>query len=231
MEIRVGDVGRAVTELSPGGAVELDGGRYPARSDDGVIPPDTPVEVVRGEKTCYVVRRVGSGGPLPNKGEPIPPQGFESLRARTERADRAEARAARAELVRRVWRGGAVAAVCGAVAGMASAGLGLWFDLANATGRDPVAMLAGSLAAGAVAGIVLYFFTGWFAVHVIPSEDGAAFEPNPLAVFAGLVGVALGFWLNLSGGEAGAIAAWSVGLGFAFAAVACGLAWLVGLVT
>lgn len=231
MGIRVGDVGLAVTELAPGGAVELDGWRYPARCDDGTIPAGAEVEVVRGEKTCYVVRRSGSGAPLPGRGTEIPPQGFESLRSRVARQERAEQSERRAELGRRVRRGGAVSLVCGAVAGLASGGLGWHFDWANVTATiDFPTLFGASMGVGGAAGVALFFFTGWFAVHALPSEEGAVFEPSPVGVFAGLVGASLGFWLNFGDG-AGVVAAWSAGFALAFAAVACAAVWLVGYVS
>jgi hypothetical protein len=232
MGICVGDVGRAVTDISPGGAVELDGSRYPARSiDDVTIPAGTEVELVRAEKTCFVVRRTGSAEPLPNRGEPIGPFGFDTLRAAVARAEKKEARDRRSELLKRMRTGAAVAAVFGALAGVASAWLGWRYDWAGVTESvSQGTLFAGSAAAGVVLGVVLYFFTGFFAVHCLPSEADAVFEPGFVAIAAGLVGAALGFWMKLAGGEPAVIALWTGGLALIFAALAAGLAWALDMV-
>ena len=232
MGIRVGDVGRAGTDLSPGGAVELDGSRYPARSiDDATIPAGTEVELVRADKTCFVVRRAGSGEPLPRRGEPIGPFGFDTLRAAVARAEKQETQDRRAELLKRMRVGAAAAAGFGALAGAANGGLGWHYDWGGVTDSVPQgSLLAGSAAAGVVLGLVLYFFTGFFAVHCLPSEADAVFEPGFVAVAVGLVGAALGFWVKLAGGEPAVIALWSGGLALVFAALAAGVVWALDVV-
>jgi len=82
-----------------------------------------------------------------------------------------------------------------------------------------------------VTAIVLYFFTGWFVTHILPADADAVFEPSFLAILAGLVGAALGFWMHFALGDVGTIALWSAGLSFVFAALTAGLAWVVSVLT
>jgi hypothetical protein len=122
--------------------------------------------------------------------------------------------------------GGLAAAAFGALVGLANGWLGWQRDWGGVTERtDLYSLLGGSAAAGAGLGLGLYFFTGWFVARVLPAEEGARFEPSFLAILAGFAGAALGFWLNLRGGDALIVAATAAGMGLAFAAVAAGVAW------
>lgn len=232
MPVHVGDVGRAVSPLSPSGAVEVNGARLDARSEGLPIEAGAAVVVLRGDPTGYVVRALVPGAkPLPNHGEPIRKADFQMKGADVAEAEREERLARRRELFRQMRWGSVLAATLGMVAGLASALLGTRFDWASVNElMNPQVLLGGSVGVGAIWAVLLYFFTGWFTVYVLPSEADAVFEPDFLATAAGLLGAALGFWLNL-GGEPVMIAAWSAGLSLGVAAVAAGIAWVVGTVT
>jgi hypothetical protein len=231
MAVRVGDVGRARSALSPSGVIEIDGVRLDARSDGTYIEAGATVVVLRGDPTGYVVREHKSGSPpLPNHGEPIGKPDAQMRRAEAEAAANNERRESAAELRRRVRRGATYSAVFGVVLGAASAWLGWYFDWSGVTGvtTGPV-LVAGSVLAGAVAGVVLYFVTGVFVARVLPSEDDAVFEPSYFGVALGLVGAAVGFWLNFPEAGVGLVAAWSAGLAVAFAAVTAAGLWVTDL--
>lgn len=57
IEACAGKRGVAATLLRPSGGVEVDGRRYDARSESGVLPAGTPVIVTRVEGTELIVRR------------------------------------------------------------------------------------------------------------------------------------------------------------------------------
>ncbi len=61
MERFVGKRGTAATVLRPSGAVEVDGKRYDARSERGVVEKGRPVEVVRIEGSEMVVKDAQHG--------------------------------------------------------------------------------------------------------------------------------------------------------------------------
>jgi hypothetical protein len=221
MPVRVGDVGRAVTPLAPYGRIEIDGVRHDARSDGGGVEVGNMIIVLGGDPTGYVVRKhIPGSPPLPNHGEPARRgEAFQSS-AEVATAENNERRARLAEVRGQMRRGATWAAFVGAVAGAASAWLGLHFDWADES-VTPATLYAGSVAAGAAWAVVLYFVVGWFAVHVLPSEDDAVFEPDFVALAVGLVGAGLGFWATF-GGEAITVAAQTMGISLAFTALAAG---------
>lgn len=228
MTIRVGDVGRAATELAPGGAVELEGVRYPGRSDgDDAVPAGTEVEVVRAAPTCLVVRPVGAGLPLADHGQSLGRLGFDTNRGAVARAEKQEERDKRAELVRGMWIGAAMALLVGAAAGATSAGLGWQYDWGGVTATHALVPLLGlSAAVGAAWAVVLFFFSGWFTARVLPAEEGVRFEPSFLAVVVGLVGAALGFWLNF-GADSATVLVGAAALSLAFTALTAGVMWVL----
>ncbi len=61
MERFVGKQGTAATVLRPSGAVEVEGERYDARSERGIVEKGSPVEIVRIEGSEMVVRNVQQG--------------------------------------------------------------------------------------------------------------------------------------------------------------------------
>lgn len=229
--IRVGDVGRALSPMSPSGAVEVQGQRVDARSELGVIEAGCPVVVLRGDPTGYVVRKLEPGQQppqLPNHGEPIERAEFQRTHAQVAEADRREQAEARRRMLRALRYGSLAAAGLGAVVGLASAGAGLlfgWFGRA-----EPMAvalLLGGSLLVGAVTSVLLFFLTGLVgSVIGFASEGEAAFAPDFFAVFAALVGAAVGFWWQFRTEDVETIALWTAGVGVAFAAVAFILSWL-----
>ena len=91
----------------------------------------------------------------------------------------------------------------------------------------PATLYGASAAAGAGWAVALYFFTGWFVARVMPAEEGAGFEPNLVAVAVGLIVAALGFWVTFASGHVLAIAAQTTGISLAFPAAAPALSCLV----
>ncbi len=61
LEMFVGKKGVAATVLRPSGAVEVEGKRFDARSERGVVEKGNSVEVVRVEASELVVKRVERG--------------------------------------------------------------------------------------------------------------------------------------------------------------------------
>jgi hypothetical protein len=221
MVVRVGDVGRAVTALAPGGRIEIDGTRHDARSEGGLIEAGSMVIVLRGDPTGFVVRKHTPGSPsLPKHGEPARKGEAYQSSAEVAAAENNERRARVADLRGRMCRGGLWSALLGVAAGGANAWLGLRFDWAGES-VAPSTLYAGSVAAGAAWAPVLYFFGGWFAVHMLPAEPDAIFEPDFLSLLVGLVGASLGFWATFGGGAA-FVAAQTMGISLAFAALAAG---------
>jgi hypothetical protein len=74
--IRVGDRGRAVTELRPTGAIEVYGRRIEAKADRlHYVPTDAEVVVVGGDAFGVIVRTAATVADpvgLPNYGETVP---------------------------------------------------------------------------------------------------------------------------------------------------------------
>jgi len=235
MNIHIGDIGRTVTALRPSGSVEIGGVRRSARSEGTYIDAGRDVIVVRGEIPSFVVREIEPGMPpprFPNHGEVIEKSEHQRNNADVAEAAREEQRVAWKQLKRRMKIGAAVAGAFGLLVGLANAALGWHYNGAsvNETVQLPF-LMGGSAAIGTANAIVLYFFTGWFVANILPAEADAVFEPSFLAILAGLVGAALGFWMNFASGDMSTIALWSAGLSLAFAALTAGLAWVVSVLT
>ncbi len=235
MNVRVGDVGRAVTALSPSGYVEIDGVRRSAQSEGSYIEVGSNIIVVRGEVPSFIVRQIEPGTPpdrLPNHGEVIGKSEHQMRSADVAEVEREQQRLAWEQLKRRMKIGAAASGASGFLAGLANAGLGWHFNWANVNESVGLPLLlGGSAALAAVWAVVLYFFTGGFVAHVLPAEADAVFEPSFVALVMGLVGAALGFWLHFASGDVGRIALWSTGLSLAFAALTSGITWVVGVLT
>jgi hypothetical protein len=186
----VGDLGRALTAMSPSGVVELVyGERVDARSEREFIPSGAAVVVLRGDPTGYVVREVGPGKPVPQ----LPETGAEIRRAEfmwnSAEVRRAEARDA--EEVRRAWakasrRRALVAGTIGLVAGLGNAAL--------ARGIDPDPLLWGA-AAGQLTGLAVALIVGRLGYFLKWSPVAALF-----AILGGLVGAETGFWAHVAAG-------------------------------
>jgi hypothetical protein len=233
MAVRYGDVGRALSPMSPSGAVEVNGERVDARSEGGFIEVGSAVVVLRGDPTGYVVRKLDPGQPpprVPNHGEPIPRAEFQRNAAEVEEFERRERAEARRRRLRGLRDGTIVAAAFGAVVGLLSGGAGWYFGWAGVA--DPAGgavLLAASLAAGAASGVALFFVTGLVgAAFGFASEGDAGFAPDFFVMFAALVGAAVGFWWQFGTGEAGTVALWSVGGAAGFAVIAYVLGWAIG---
>jgi len=93
MAIRVGDVGRALSDMFPSGAVEVNGKRIDARSESQPIEAGSTVVVLRGDPTGFVVRKVEPGQAvpkLPGHGTPIRRADFQRNSAEVAEVEREE---------------------------------------------------------------------------------------------------------------------------------------------
>ncbi len=231
MRIHVGDVGQALSPMCPSGAVEVNGMRLDARSDGAFIEAGSPVVVLRGDPTGFVVRRLGPDDPLPplpNQGERIRRAEFQRTSAEVAEAER-EDRAERRRRMRETMRFGSLtAASFGALVGLASGGFG-W-----ATGRtgelgpaDAAVFLGGSLAAGAVLGVGLFLLSGMVGSVVQMFEGEPGFSPSFGVIALGLIGTAVGFWWRFGTGDIAVIATCSaIGL-----AIGAAVGWVVSWLT
>lgn len=206
MAVRVGDVGRAVSPMSPSGAVELAGVRHDARSDGVYVPAGAAVEVVRADPTGLVVRPVEPGnGPLPDHGREI-------IKAEFQRnsADVAETEARElAERWRRHVRRVVVAVMLAEPFGMA-VGFATFVSLvACKTFHDPerdreYAVLIGSVLVGG----------GWAAAVTLAAgvvswrlDRGRWFGPV-FALAVGVIAPAVTFFVLFKSEAAGPLAGW-----------------------
>ncbi len=232
MSVRIGDIGRAVTPMSPSGAVEVNGKRLDARSDGPFIDAGSPIIVLRGDPTGYVVRKLEADQPtpkLPNHGKPIRKAEFQRNSAEVEQAEREERAEKRRRFRKMIRYGSIVAGSLGALVGLASGAAGWLFGWYGAAEAGQVAvLLGGSMGVGAVAGVALFFLTGLIGSVMGFFEEGdAELAPDFLAIFAALVGAAVGFWWQFETGDAADIALWSLGVATVFALVAYFLSWLI----
>lgn len=233
MAIRIGDLGIAVSAMSPSGAVEVDGKRLDARSDGPFIPLGSVVVVLRGDPTGYVVRALEPGQEppqLPGHGTPIPRAEFQRTSAEVAEVERA-VRAEKRKRIRQGLRfGGIAAGSLGAFVGLASSGAG-WL-LGWAPADDPASgamLLGGALVVGTATGVALFLLTGLIGSVLGMFEGEPGFAPDFSVTAAALMGTAVGFWWHFRTGNPGTIAAWAVGATFVCAIAAYLVKWLVGL--
>jgi hypothetical protein len=185
--VRVGDLGKALTPLSPSGAVELVyGRRVDARSDGLFIPAGAAVVVLRGNPTGYVVREVGPDKPfpqLPDSGVEILPAEFQRNSGDVRRADARDAEEVRCEWAKASRRRWTVAGLIGAAAGFG--------DAALARGTDPDTLLWG-VVVGQLTGLAVAKLVGWSG-YVLRWSPVAAVT----AIGGGLLGAEAGFWASV----------------------------------
>lgn len=229
MAVRVGDIGRALSPMSPSGAVEVNGQRLDARSDGRFIEVGSQVVVLRGDPTGYVVCKLEPGDPPPtlsDHGEAIRKAEFQRSHAEVAEADRQERAEKRKELSRRLRREGRAAGGLGAFVGLGSGAAGWQFGWCGAVGSsDAAPWLGGALVVGAAAGVLLFFLARLVGSGLKLCEWEAGFVPAFFATFAGLLGASIGFWWRYGTGDAATMAAQSAGCAFVFAVVACLTAW------
>jgi hypothetical protein len=231
MRVHVGDVGRAISPMCPSGAVEVNGMRLDARSDGAFIEAGSPVIVLRGDPTGFVVRRLGPGDPipsLPNNGERIRRAEFQRTSAEVAEAEREE-QAERRRRMRETMRFGSLtAASFGALVGLASGGFGWATGRAGEVGpEDAAILLGGSLAAGAVLGVGLFFLSGMVGSVVQMFDGEPGFSPSFSVIVLALIGTAAGFWWRFETGDVAVITTCSAS-GLAIGAAA---GWVVSWLT
>ncbi|MFO0852125.1 MAG: NfeD family protein [Gemmataceae bacterium] len=222
MGVCVGDLGRAVSPLTPAGKVELHGERVDARAEAGYVPPGCRVVVVRGDAFGLVVRAVADGEVVTVAGLGAEIPRLESEMTGEEIAAAAElARAERQERFREKLADGSVrAAVIGGAVGAGAALLGQWLDGADGFSWETV---GGVAATGAAATAGLY--AAATAVRPPGSGPGWAGGWPGCGLVAGAAGWVAGLLL---GGLPLALAAG--GGGMVAGAMLGGLGlWLIGL--
>ena len=221
MSVRVGDVGRAVSSMTPNGTVEVGGRRLDARSEGLFIAAGSPIVVLRGDPMGCVVRPVEPGRApptLPGHGQPIAPTGPYRTTAEVDAADR-RVQADAARQFRQVLQYGLLAAgTLGVLVGLANGGYGWASGRAGiADAADAATFLAGSAGVGAAAAVTLFVLTGLVGKVLGYFEGEPEFAPDLVVTFAALLGTAVGFWWRSETGDANVITLWAVGGALAFA--------------
>ncbi|MFO0822604.1 MAG: hypothetical protein U0792_05695 [Gemmataceae bacterium] len=229
MNLRVGDVGQAVTALSPSGYVEIEGVRRSAKSESTYIEAGTTVVVVRGEMPSFIVRQIEPGTTLtlPNHGEEIAKPEAHRNAADVTAVECEEQRLAWQSLQRRMKIGAAAAGGFGLLIGIMNAELAYRFNWAGSHVAVNSSLMLFSAVGCMAWAVMLYFATGFLAPRLLPYED-RGFAADFFGVAAGLVGGLLGFWVRFQA-DGITLVGWSVGVSVAFAALACAISWLVGL--
>ena len=160
MSIHYGDIGRALSTLSPSGAVDVLGERLDARSDGQIIEAGSLVVVLRGDPTGYVVQKLNPGQTpprVPNHGKPIPKADFQLNGTEAATVDRREQAERRKRLRQGLRSGSIVAGRLGALVGLGISGIGLglgWVGLEEPSGF--AIFLGTAVVIGAVAGVILF---------------------------------------------------------------------------
>ncbi len=173
MSIHYGDIGRALTTLSPSGAVDVLGERIDARSDGVVIEAGSFVVVLRGDPTGYVVQKLNAGQTppkVPNHGQPIRKAEFQLSGAEAAAAERREQAEAQKRLRDGLRSGSRIAGKWGAAVGLVSGAVGLALGWVGAD--DPwgvIALLGFPPIIGAVTGVILF----WLISLISYSTGGA----------------------------------------------------------
>ena len=221
MTVRVGDVGRAVSPMTPSGAVEVGGRRVDARSEGLFIAAGTAVVVLRGHPQGCVVRAIEPGQPppaLPDHGQPIAVGSPFWTSADIEAAEHRD-RAVAAQQLRKVLQYGLLAAgTLGVLVGLANGGYGWVSGRAGiADAADAATFLAGSAGVGAAAAVALFVLTGLVGKVLGFFEGEPEFDPDLLVTAAALLGTAVGFWWQFETGDASVISLWAAGGALAFA--------------
>ena len=231
MTVRVGDVGRAVSPMTPNGTVEVGGRRLDARSEGLFVPAGTAVVVLRGDPMGCVVRAVepGQSPPtLPGHGEPITTGPYRTS-AEIDAADRRDRDEAAREFRKVLQYGLLAAGTLGVLVGLANGGYGWVSGRAGiADAADAATFLAGSAGVGAVAAAALFVFTGLVGKVLGFFEGEPEFDPDLLVTAAALLGTAVGFWWRFETGDATVITLWAVGGALAFAVGAWVIKGVVG---
>jgi hypothetical protein len=187
--VRVGDLAKALTALSPSGLIELDGARLDARSEREFVPAGAAVVVLRGDPTGYVVREVGPDKPVPT----LPNAGAEITRPEFMR-NRAEVRAAAARdeaELRRRWRATTGARLL--ATGLVGSAVGAGDSLLASTSQTETLLAGGGI--GLLTGVLIALLVGRAGRLLRWSPAAGLF-----AVLGGLVGAEGGFWAHVAAG-------------------------------
>ncbi len=209
MAIRIGDVGRAVTAMTPSGYVEVHGRRLGARSEFGAIEVGSDVVILRGDPTGVVVRKwvAGESVTVPNSGEDVTAAAAQRKAAQVAEVDRRDAEGLRMQRHLRFRAGVMAAGSLGGLVGLTSACVGWSLRLRDQlTPVEFVTLVGGSTGVGLAAGIALFFATGFLGKVIGAMRGAPEFAPSFVAIFVALVGAASGFWWKYDSDHAGIIA-------------------------
>jgi hypothetical protein len=232
MTVCVGDVGRAVSPMTPNGTVEVGGRRLDARSEGLFIAAGSAVVVLRGDPMGCVVRPVepGQAPPrLPGHGEPIASRGPYRTGAEVDAVERRVQADAARQLRQTLQYGLLAAGTLGVLVGLANGGYGWVSGRAGIAGAaDAATFLAGSAGVGAVAAVALFVFTGLVGKVLGWLEGEPEFAPDLIVTFAALLGAAVGYWWRFETGDANTMTLWAVGGALAFAVGAWVIKGVVG---
>lgn len=198
MALRIGDAGVALSSMHPQGMVRVDGQRYHARADHGVVAPEAAVVVVGGDHLGLIVREATMVGPpngLPGFGDRVYSSFLERLSDREVR-DSGEREVLRAE---RRQRGLAWFAILGALIATAI----LWFvwdSVTEESGPTWQAAVAVSLG-GAVWGAAVFLSLHEGLARFDGGSGRVIAACSLLAMIGGAAGAAIGIpAFGLAGG-------------------------------
>lgn len=232
MTVRVGDVGRAVSPMTPSGAVEVGGRQLNARSEGLYIAAGRAVVVLRGDPMGCIVREVEPGHPpprLPDHGEPIAPGGPYRTSAEVAATDHREHTETARQARQRLQYGFLAAGTLGVLVGLASGGFGWISGRAGVAGpTDAAILLAGSAVGAAVLAAGLFAITGLVGLGLGAIQGEPEFAPSLLVAAVALIGAAVGFWWKFAGWDTGHLALWTAAAAGAGAVAAWVIKGLVG---
>jgi hypothetical protein len=203
MAVHVGDRGRALSPLHPQGFVEINGQRYDARSEFGVIDLDCAIIVVNGDHLGLIVRTVESvqtPGRLRNHGQRV----YSSF------GERLDAEAQQEAARRRQWRAARrrYGILVGTTLGALAAGVGLWclWDFIADRSASPWVVAAAVAAGGILWGVGVFRFVDNIMQRLGENYYRATFVSEFLALTGTTGGAVVGIpLLGLSGGFAVAL--------------------------
>jgi hypothetical protein len=223
MAVRIGDRGRTLSAMSPGGKVRVNGATYDARSEGLWLDAGCDCIVLRGDLAGLVIRRLDPDQPLtlPNHGQPIFRAETQRSAAEVEEVEEFERQRDRRLLAEQARKGSITAATIGGVIGLLAGLIAVFVPglLGESAVTTDFLLIGGSTVAGAACGALLYiamcYWPGLLGTRVRPDSIADVSFVMVIAVLVGAFGGALfGLWASgaiaaLGGAGLGAAAAWA----------------------